>query len=71
MTQDFIPDLVLILVSISFLCYGMTDLSNNDPKSIPKSTPKSAHRVHRFVSNDFAVRMASVNATEVVARMQQ
>ncbi|MEY4615967.1 MAG: hypothetical protein RJB66_927 [Pseudomonadota bacterium] len=29
------------------------------------------HRVHRFVSNDFAVRIASVNATEVVARMQQ
>lgn len=29
------------------------------------------HRVHRFVSNDFAVRIASVNATEVVQRMQQ
>jgi molecular chaperone Hsp33 len=32
---------------------------------------ESGHRVHRFVSNDFAVRIASVNATEVVARMQQ
>ncbi len=31
----------------------------------------TGHRVHRFVSNDFAVRIASVNATEVVARMQQ
>jgi molecular chaperone Hsp33 len=31
----------------------------------------NGHRVHRFVSNDFAVRIASVNATEVVARMQQ
>ena len=31
----------------------------------------SGHRVHRYVSNDFAVRIASVNATEVVARMQQ
>jgi len=49
----------------------MTNLSNNDPKSAPKGTPNSTHRVHRFVSNDFAVRIASVNATEVVARMQQ
>lgn len=31
----------------------------------------TGHRVHRFVSNDFAVRIASVDATEVVARMQQ
>jgi molecular chaperone Hsp33 len=31
----------------------------------------SGHRVHRFVSNDFAIRIASVNATEVVSRMQQ
>ena len=31
----------------------------------------NGHRVHRFVSNDFAVRAASVNATDVVARMQQ
>lgn len=31
----------------------------------------NGHRVHRFVSNDFAVRIASVNATDVVARMQQ
>ena len=30
-----------------------------------------SQRVHRFVSNDFSVRIASVNATEVVARMQQ
>lgn len=28
-------------------------------------------RVHRYVSNDFAVRVASVNATAVVAKMQQ
>lgn len=34
-------------------------------------TKNTGHRVHRFVSNDFAVRIASVNATEVVAKMQQ
>lgn len=30
-----------------------------------------SHRVHRFVSNDFTVRAAAVNATEVVREMQR
>lgn len=32
---------------------------------------QSGQKVHRFVSNDFSVRVASVDATEVVAKMQQ
>lgn len=32
---------------------------------------KATHRVHRFVSNDFTVRAAAVNATEVVKEMQR
>lgn len=33
--------------------------------------PDARHRVHRFVSNDFSVRAAAVNATEVVKEMQR
>jgi molecular chaperone Hsp33 len=39
-------------------------------KNVNNRTIES-QRVHRFVSNDFAVRVASVNATAVVAKMQQ
>ncbi|MCC2679336.1 MAG: heat-shock protein HSP33-like protein [Pseudobdellovibrio sp.] len=41
----------------------------SEPKSFDKLTSMS--RVHRFVSNDFTVRAAAVDATEVVAHMQK
>ncbi len=32
---------------------------------------QNSHKVHRFVSNDFSVRVAAVNATDVVREMQK
>lgn len=40
----------------------------SEPKAPPKSEPA---RVHRYVSNDFTLRISAVNATEVVKEMQQ
>lgn len=43
--------------------------SNNEQNTKPNS--KEGQRVHRFVSNDFTLRAACVNATDVVREMQQ
>lgn len=42
-------------------------MSDKNANSLPKNFP----RVHRFVSNDFTVRAAAVDATEVVKEMQR
>lgn len=49
----------------------MSEKDKKTPEGSKESNKPAGHRVHRFVSNDFAVRVASVNATEVVAKMQQ
>jgi molecular chaperone Hsp33 len=48
----------------------MSSNSNNPKNSTDKATVKKTNRVHRFVTDDFTVRAAAVDATQVVREMQ-
>lgn len=50
---------------------GQKKLERTPPNSYFVGMTSTQHRVHRYVSNDFTVRVSAVNATDVVREMQK